>query len=212
MSSVSIAGDTSGSILLQAPAVAGSSTITLPTTGGTIRTTTTSGTILQVVQTTKTDIWSTNSLGSQWNDIPGQGGSGTFQVQITPSSSSNRILIMSHVPMSSTDGQVARAQLQRNGTPIFTGDTAGSRPLGLSQIYWSPAAWGGQSSICVINLGGTYVDSPATTSTLTYKIVVGADNTGGTGTARINTTVRDGNNAGYDTRTAASIIAMEIAG
>jgi hypothetical protein len=51
MSSVSIAGDTSGSILLQAPAVAGSSTITLPTTGGTIRTTTTPGTILQVVST-----------------------------------------------------------------------------------------------------------------------------------------------------------------
>jgi len=36
MSSVSIAGDTSGSILLAAPSVAGSSTLTLPTTGGTV--------------------------------------------------------------------------------------------------------------------------------------------------------------------------------
>jgi hypothetical protein len=43
MSSVSIAGDTSGSILLAAPAVAGSSTVTLPTTGGTVLTTASTG-------------------------------------------------------------------------------------------------------------------------------------------------------------------------
>lgn len=49
MSSITILGDTSGSVLLQAPAVAGSSTVTLPTTGGTIRTTTTPGSVLQVV-------------------------------------------------------------------------------------------------------------------------------------------------------------------
>lgn len=36
MSSISIAGDTSGSIILQAPAVAGSSTLTLPAATGTI--------------------------------------------------------------------------------------------------------------------------------------------------------------------------------
>lgn len=36
MSSVTILGDTSGSILLQAPAVAGSPTLTLPTTSGTV--------------------------------------------------------------------------------------------------------------------------------------------------------------------------------
>ncbi len=36
MSSISILGDTSGSVLLQAPAVAGSTTLTLPTTTGTL--------------------------------------------------------------------------------------------------------------------------------------------------------------------------------
>jgi len=36
MSSISILGDTSGSVLLQAPAVAGSPTLTLPTTTGTL--------------------------------------------------------------------------------------------------------------------------------------------------------------------------------
>jgi hypothetical protein len=36
MSSVTISGDTSGSIILQAPAVSGSTTLTLPTTTGTV--------------------------------------------------------------------------------------------------------------------------------------------------------------------------------
>ena len=39
MSSISIAGDTSGSIILQAPSVSGSTTLTLPTTSGTVLTT-----------------------------------------------------------------------------------------------------------------------------------------------------------------------------
>ena len=38
MSSVTISGDTSGSIILQAPSVAGSTTLTLPTTSGTVLT------------------------------------------------------------------------------------------------------------------------------------------------------------------------------
>jgi hypothetical protein len=42
MSSVTIAGDTSGSIILAAPAVAGSTTLTLPSTSGTVLTTSSS--------------------------------------------------------------------------------------------------------------------------------------------------------------------------
>lgn len=38
MSSISIAGDTSGAITLQAPAVAGTTTLTLPATSGTLTT------------------------------------------------------------------------------------------------------------------------------------------------------------------------------
>ena len=36
MSSVTISGDTSGSVILQVPSVAGSTTLTLPTTTGTL--------------------------------------------------------------------------------------------------------------------------------------------------------------------------------
>jgi hypothetical protein len=45
MSSISIAGDTSGSIILQAPSVSGSTTLTLPATSGTVITTATGQTL-----------------------------------------------------------------------------------------------------------------------------------------------------------------------
>jgi hypothetical protein len=51
MSSISIAGDTSGSIILQAPSVSGSTTLTLPTTSGTIITNT-AGTVTQTMLAT----------------------------------------------------------------------------------------------------------------------------------------------------------------
>jgi hypothetical protein len=170
------------------------------------------GSIVQVVQATKTDTWNTNAGNGTWIDIPGQGGSGTFQVQITPRSASSRILILSHIPVSNTGGQVNRAQLRRDSTPIFTGDTAGGRPLGTGQAYFADAAFGGQSSPSVFNIGGTYVDSPATTSTVTYRYLLGADNVSGSAQIRLNTTNRDSNGGGADTRTAASIIVMEIQG
>lgn len=44
MSSISVAGDTSGSVTLQAPAVAGSTVLTLPATSGTVLTSASSGT------------------------------------------------------------------------------------------------------------------------------------------------------------------------
>jgi hypothetical protein len=234
MSKISLEGNVSGSgtLTIAAPNTNSSFTLSLPSETGTIVTTgiTTglsasalstgtlaaarlpAGSVLQVVQATKTDIFSSNSLGAQWNDIPGQGGSGTFEVKITPSSASNKILIMSHLPMSSTASQVGRSQLRRNGTAIFTGDSAGSRPLGVGQTWFDNAAFGNQSSVNMQNLGCVYLDSPNTTSEVTYKMVVGSDNTGGSGTVRLNLTNRDTNAAGTDTRAASSIIVMEIKG
>lgn len=170
------------------------------------------GLILQVVQATKTDVWSTNSGSGQWIDIPGQGGSGTFQVQITPSSASSRILVMAQIYCSSTSNQVVRSQLRRNNSAIFTGDAAGSRPLGWGQTYFNPNAFGGQNNITLFNLGGVYVDSPSSTSVVTYKIVLGADNTSGSAEIRLNQTNRDSDQSGYDVRGASSIIVMEIKG
>jgi hypothetical protein len=61
MSNLTILGDTSGSVVLQAPAVAGATTLTLPATTGTVLTNTTSGTVLQVANANYTTSNSTTS-------------------------------------------------------------------------------------------------------------------------------------------------------
>jgi len=69
MSSVVISGDTSGSVTLQAPAVAGTTVLTLPSTSGTVLTTA-SGTAATA----------TNLAGGSNGTIPYQSASGTTQM------------------------------------------------------------------------------------------------------------------------------------
>ena len=96
MSSIVVAGDTSGTITLQAPASAGTTTLTLPTTSGTVLTSASSvaasqlpaGSVLQVVNTTYST-YSTFS-SSTYADTG-------LTASITPSSSSNKILVLVHI-------------------------------------------------------------------------------------------------------------------
>ena len=69
MSSLVIAGDTSGSVTLQAPAVAGSTILTLPSTSGTI-----------VTSASGTAGTATNLAGGSNGTIPYQSASGTTQM------------------------------------------------------------------------------------------------------------------------------------
>jgi hypothetical protein len=75
MSSVVISGDTSGTVSLQAPAVAGSTVLTLPATSGTVITTT-SGTASSATTATT----ATNLSGGSNGTIPYQSASGTTQM------------------------------------------------------------------------------------------------------------------------------------
>ena len=187
--------DTSGIIQFQSN---GSTKATLNSSGFSYP-----GGVLQVVQTTKTDAVAL-ACTSQWVAIPGQGGSGTFSATITPSSASNKIFVFVDLHAGASSGQVTRSQLRRDSTVIYAGDAAGSRPLGFSQLYPN----GGTVEIGSMTV--KFLDSPATTSALTYTVYAGTDNT--SGIAYINRSARDGDvGGGYDTRTASSIILMEIA-
>ena len=66
MSSIVIAGDTSGSVTLQAPATAGTTVLTLPSTTGTVMAPTSSGTAGQVLTSSgsATPTWATPSSGA----------------------------------------------------------------------------------------------------------------------------------------------------
>jgi hypothetical protein len=160
MSSVIIAGDTSGTVTLSAPAVAGTTTLTLPSTSGTVVTTNTmpAGSMLQIVSTTKTDTWS-NTTQNAWNDVTG------LSVSITPSSSSNKILVTGQLSYAASSNLYFR--IVRGSTAIAVGDTAGSRIscTGASGYNFADGNVGENATF-------EYLDSPSTTSSTTYKIQV----------------------------------------
>ena len=164
------------------------------------------GSVLQVVQTVKTDAMAAVA-GAQWANVPGQGGVGTFSATITPTSASNKILVIVDMKGAGvSDISVMRSRLLRGATPIYIGDAFGSEPRGMGQFYIGGAG----GNVYIAQLGGTYLDSPATTSATTYTMQYGSDNNATM--SYINRTQGDRGTAYNDARCAASIILMEIAG
>jgi hypothetical protein len=163
MSSISIAGDTSGSIILQAPAVSGSTTLTLPTTTGTLVTSNAmpTGSVLQVVNTIKTNTFTTSSASLV--DVTG------LSVSITPTSASSKILVLVNVRGTSSNGTPnagdAGIVLVRNSTNIAV-STGGSFYNWMGQISGRNIG----STAVQASASVAFLDSPATTSSITYKI------------------------------------------
>lgn len=112
------------------------------------------GSVLQVVQAYKTDAFTTTS--SSYVDITG------LSVSITPTSSTSKILVMATI---NSDGYNAQASfaMNRNGSLIGQ-STAGTTINGYASSYGFGSGSAGYSM--VIN----YLDSPATTSSVTYKL------------------------------------------
>lgn len=116
------------------------------------------GKVLQVVQTTKTDTFSSSSTSLV--DITG------LSVSITPSSTANKILVLFSVEIGQYSSNAnCTLQLIRGSTAIYQGNQVGSnRKRGSNQTGPS----GTENS--VQNLTGMFLDSPSTTSSTTYKI------------------------------------------
>jgi hypothetical protein len=115
-----------------------------------------SGKILQVVSTTKTSNFSTSS--GSYTDITG------LSATITPTSTSSRILVISNFFAGGTSAEYPKFKLVRNGSDIFLGDAYGSASRASAGMY--PAA---QASSQIVSVATSYVDSPSSTSALTYK-------------------------------------------
>jgi hypothetical protein len=157
MSSVVIAGDTSGTITLAAPAVAGTTTLTLPATTGTVLTNASNtgfpaGSVLQVVSSSYTTNSTFNSVTAIDTGIT---------VSVTPSNTANKILIIANVNGVATNA--AGAQSVK-----FT-ITDGSNTV-IAIICDTYASSYSQATIPWSNFFGQYLHSPATTSSTTYKI------------------------------------------
>ena len=153
------------------------------------------GSVLQVVSTTKTDAFSTTS--GSYVDVTG------LSVTITPTSATSNVFVLFQINGSQNVGAGrAMVKLLRNSTVINAGDAAGSRTPALGG-FSSP-----DQSIPSTPVSGSFLDSPATTSSTTYKIQ--AVMPAGSGDVYINRTMQDADNANQ-IRMASTITVMEIA-
>jgi hypothetical protein len=149
------------------------------------------GKILQVIQAVKTDTFSTAS--TSYTDVTG------VSVSITPSSSSNKVLVMVEANSSTTGGNNAMFRLKRDSTTLSVGDAAGSR----SQAAYQQRI---NDSNAALNGSITLLDSPSTTSSTTYQLQTKVQG----GTVDINRTAANTDGAAY-ARTICTITAMEVA-
>ena len=150
------------------------------------------GKILQVISDTKTD---TQSFQSQsFQTISG------LSVDITPSSSSNKVLV--HYSVSVSCNNYGMFNLRRAGTEILRGDADGNRTRctfesGVMNQY--------EMQIC----SGTFLDSPSSTSALTYDIQCATPDSSSS-ELFINRYKTD-NNSSYVGRATSTITVMEVA-
>ena len=156
------------------------------------------GSSLQVVSTTKTDTFSTTAGGASPTDITG------LSVSITPSSTSNKVLVMFSVSIGASALSTTGIRLMRGSTAISIGDAAGDRPrmtangAGMSANNWN-----------AMTVATSFLDSPSSTSAVTYKLQMVGN---GVATNYVNRTGRDANTTNDDYRSSSHITVMEIAG
>jgi hypothetical protein len=155
-----------------------------------------SGGVLQVVTTLKTNTFTTTN--TTFTDVTG------LSASITPTSASSKILVLCYAVLSNQNvsgNYYTFARLMRDSTVIFVGDAAGVR-LQASFFNASPNNTVSQAATA------SYLDSPASTASLTYKLQIATESGG---TASIGTAGGDVNQTNFG-RAPASIILMEIAG
>jgi hypothetical protein len=167
MSLVKIQGNASGTgeFTIAAPNSNTNRTLTLPDNTGTILTSATTtgfpaGSVLQVVQTSVTTASSVSVTTSKAN-IP------NLSVAITPTASTSKILIMWKIMYSNSSFDGAQGYLQRNGTDIGVG-TTGS----IGNLATIPFLTANSNSYWGFDASGSFLDSPATTSSTTYKFQI----------------------------------------
>lgn len=151
-----------------------------------------SGTVLQVKQSFKDDVFST-AANTAHEDITG------LSVSITPNSTSSKVLVSVHLGCMGVNSSAALSfRLFRGSTVIGDSSQGTSDPRDGSMVFYHSD----QFSIGV-PISFSFLDSPSTTSATTYKIGMYAN--GGTG--RVNQLPNDAN-----WKTASTITVMEIAG
>jgi hypothetical protein len=154
------------------------------------------GKVLQVVSTTKTNTFSASIASGSSADITG------LSLSITPSSSSSKVLILLSVNGHNGSETGVFVNVKRNGTVVASHDDEGS-------VSYDTILAGDLGVTTANNLSSTagiILDSPSTTSAITYQATV-ISGSAVTRTHYVNRPSTTGRNYGIST-----ITAMEISG
>jgi len=165
------------------------------------------GKVLQVVSTNKTDTFaSTTNSTITYTDITG------MSVSITPASASNKILVMCDVEIATGGSGLADIMRSLKIVKVISGTETNSSPIGDTNSSDTRATASNIRSIFdkngISRINIHYLDSPNTTSAITYKLQFLS--TGGQGgSIFVNRTTDTPNGYGVG---ASTITAIEIAG
>jgi hypothetical protein len=155
------------------------------------------GSVLQVVSAIKTDVSTTTS--ASWADISG------LSVSITPKSATSKILVLLNVTGGNSNGGGA-VKLVRGSTDIAISTAATGNRLNTTFASF----YDNTDANSMRGHGVTFLDSPSTTSSTTYKAQFRMGITGGGYLFNVN--APNGNDdAAYNMRTVSTITVMEIA-
>lgn len=155
--------------------------------------------IKQVKSGAYTDVMSLTV--DQRTDIP------NLSLAITPSSTSSKILVMANISYGGSDANLyGSGFLMRDSTDIGVGTTAtGSRQ---NVSFGMDFGNGSLETYKLRTASGMFLDSPSTTSSVTYKVQVRHNQNG---TMYINRSGQDAN-ADYGLRGISTLTIMEVAG
>ena len=190
-SKIRLYGSTSGYVELEAPAVADDGVLVLPTAADGFGA---AGIGSNVVSTTKTDHYTSTS--ASFVAVTG------LSVSVTPTSATSKMLVIAQITFGlGFNAGYGHFKITRGGTDIYKGDATGGHP---------EAVFGGYSVTDQneATIGGSivFLDSPATTSSVTYQVEV---RTAGGGNVRINRA--DSQYSNLTPNGASSITAIEVA-
>jgi hypothetical protein len=164
MSKVQLQGNASGTgiFTIASPNSNTDRTLTLPNQTGTLLTNASTtgfpaGSVLQVVQTVKTNKFTTTSSSAV--DITG------LSVTITPTSASSKILILTNINYGGETNLYGALYVLRNSTNVVVG----TYPTG-NQIAATFGVGEPRDSYKIMSASHIYLDSPNTTSAITYKV------------------------------------------
>ena len=148
-----------------------------------------SGKILQVVLAEKKDPASVT--GTTFGSV--------FTAPITPSSATSKVLILASLNVSAASSNAVFVRLTKSGSIILQGDAASTRTRVTSNAYSNQPSQMLASTVL-------YLDSPASTSALTYEIEIASS---GSGAVYLNRSATDTDSSAFP-RAASTILLMEV--